>query len=222
MAIAAFPTATRGLLPAALRSLQDHHPLLSVESHEREPAKAVPLLVRGAVDVVIVDEWFHDEPTPPPGVEMTHLLDDVADLALPAGHELTSSGAAVDLSGCAHEQWISWTAGEFGHDWLRAALVEHHPGLRLTHTAGEHQTILALVAAGLGMALMPRLGGGRRRRGWRSGSYSPRSPGASSPCGAPTPHSGRPSVQRSRRSPPLRAQDDTGVVEGRVEVGGEA
>ncbi|GAA1139895.1 hypothetical protein GCM10009583_07200 [Ornithinicoccus hortensis] len=160
MAIAAFPTATRGLLPAALRSLQDHHPLLSVESHEREPAKAVPLLVRGAVDVVIVDKWFHGEPTPPPGVEMTHLLDDVADLALPAGHELTSSGAAVDLSDCAHEQWISWTAGEFGHDWLHGALVEHHPGLRLTHTAGEHQTILALVAAGLGMALMPRLGRG--------------------------------------------------------------
>lgn len=160
MAIAAFATATRTFVPAALRRLTADHPLLQVESHEHEPADAIPLLDRGDVDIAVIDEWFHTDPALPEGIEAAHLLDDVADLAVPAAHELTNSDKAVDLRACAHENWISWHSGEFGHDWLSNELQQHHPNLHFAHTAGEHQTILALVEADLGIALMPRLGRG--------------------------------------------------------------
>lgn len=160
MAIAAFATATRSFVPAALRRLTADHPLLQVESHEHEPADAIPLLDRGDVDIAVIDEWFRSDPVLPEGIEAAHLLDDVADLAVPVEHELADSDEVIDLRTCAHEDWISWHSGEFGHDWLSSELQAQHPNLHFAHTAGEHQSILALVEAGLGIALMPRLGRG--------------------------------------------------------------
>lgn len=160
LAIAAFATATRAFVPDALRRLSADHPLLHLESHEHEPVAAVPLLTHGDIDIAVIDEWFHTDPVVPEGIEAVHLLDDVADLALPTGHELAEADQVIDLRDCARENWISWRSGEFGRDWLSSELQQHHPDLHFAHTAGEHQSILALVEAGLGIALMPRLGRG--------------------------------------------------------------
>lgn len=161
MTIAAFATAMRTIVSAALRTLPSTYPLLRVQSHEHEPADAIQLLAQGDIDVAIIDEWFQPRPGLPDGIEATHLLDDVADLALPADHRLATSNTPIDVGDCADEPWISWRAGEFGHDWLHRVLAGHHPDPHFAHTAGEHQTLLALVDAGLGIALMPRLGRGR-------------------------------------------------------------
>jgi DNA-binding transcriptional LysR family regulator len=160
LSIAAFATATRAILPAALRSLHSDYTLLEVESHELEPTQAISGLVRGDVDIAVIDEWFRPEPDLPDSLASAHLIDDVADLAVPAEHALATAPGHVELNGCTDETWISWLPGEFGHEWLCAELGRYQPGLRFPHTAGEHQTILALVEAGLGIALMPRLGRG--------------------------------------------------------------
>lgn len=160
MAIAAFATATRTILPAALRQLRQQHPHLRLESHEHEPAPALTLLMRGEVDVAVIDEWFRPHPDLPEGIQAVHLLDDVTDLALPADHWLADTDQVIGLGTCADERWITWGEGAFGHDWLRRELRHHRPEPVFAHTAGEHQTLLALVAAGLGIALVPRLGRG--------------------------------------------------------------
>lgn len=51
-------------------------------------------------------------------------------------------------------------AGRVCHDWLVRTLraAGHEPDL--VHTAEENPTLVALVAAGLGIALIPRLGRG--------------------------------------------------------------
>lgn len=58
------------------------------------------------------------------------------------------------------ERWVSQPPGRVCHDWLvrtlRAAGFE--PDIR--HQAEENPTLTALVAAGLGVALIPRLGRG--------------------------------------------------------------
>src|SRR5437764_11062784 len=94
MAIAAFATATRALLPAALRQLRDDHPSLRVESRESEPAEALGLLTRGEVDLAVIDEWFNSAPPLPDTLHAAHLLDDVTDLAFPANCSLASAGPA--------------------------------------------------------------------------------------------------------------------------------
>ena len=160
MAIAAFATAARALLPASLRQLRDAHPRLRVESRESEPAEALGLLSRGEVDLAVIDEWFASAPPLPDTMHAVHLLDDITDLALPATHPLASAGSPIELRACRDAPWITWGPGQFGHDWLQRALREHPGDLDIAHTANEHQTLLALVAADLGVAIVPRLGRG--------------------------------------------------------------
>lgn len=54
MAIAAFATATRTVLPPAPRRLRDQHPCLRLEPREQDPASALRLLLRGDVDIALV------------------------------------------------------------------------------------------------------------------------------------------------------------------------
>lgn len=160
MAIAAFATAARALLPPALAELTDRYPSLQVTSRENEPEESLELLARGELDLAVIDEWPHTPRPLPTVVTHAHLFDDVADLAMPTGHRLARAEAAPRLADCEGEPWISWTAGQFGHGWLARTLSGANVEPDIRHTAGEHQTLLALVAAGLGLALMPRLGRG--------------------------------------------------------------
>ncbi|MFI1953786.1 LysR family transcriptional regulator [Streptomyces xinghaiensis] len=157
--IGAFPTAARGLLPAALRTLRGEHPRLRVRLRELEPDDAVPGTVRGDLDLAVVLDWYNKPLSLPGGLTKAPLLDDPADVAIPAGHRLAGRDEA-DLEDFAGDEWVSWPQGEFCHDWLMLTLRGKGIEPRVSHMAGEHHTQLALVAAGLGVAVAPRLGRG--------------------------------------------------------------
>src|SRR5262249_12161488 len=88
LTIAAFATAARGLAPAALHGLAEAHPALAVALHEIEPADSVPLLMRGAVDLALAQDWANAPLALPEGLSRAPLLDDIADIALPEDHHL--------------------------------------------------------------------------------------------------------------------------------------
>jgi DNA-binding transcriptional LysR family regulator len=172
LTIASFATAARGLAPQSVRRLNDAHPALSVALHEMEPHEAVPLLVRGDVDLVIAQDWANAPLALPEGLAKAPLLDDVADVALPAGHRLASREtiALADLGG---EPWITWPQGSICHDWLLHTLRTAGREPEIRHTAAEGATQLALVGAGLGAAVVPRLGRGPLPDGVRIVGVSP-------------------------------------------------
>jgi DNA-binding transcriptional LysR family regulator len=157
VAIAAFATAGRGLLPGVLRDLRSRYPDLSVSLSEREPHEAIPALRRGHLDVAVVQDWADGVLTVPEGLSRRDLLDDPFDVALPVDHPLADrdSVAVKELAG---DDWISWSTGQICHDWLVRTLRTDGIEPRVVHTASEHSTQLALVAAGLGVAVIPRLG----------------------------------------------------------------
>ncbi|RCG31499.1 LysR family transcriptional regulator [Sphaerisporangium album] len=157
LAIAAFATAARGLLPDVLRDLRSRHPDLWVTLSEREPHEAVPALRRGLLDVAVVQDWPDDVLAVPDDLVRRHLLDDTFDLALPVGHPLARR-ERVAVKELAGDDWISWSAGQICHDWLVRTLRADGAEPRVVHTASEHSTQIALVAAGLGVAVIPRLG----------------------------------------------------------------
>lgn len=157
IAIAAFATAARGLLPGALRDLRSRYPDLSARMSEQEPRQAIPALSRGHLDIAVVQDWADDMLTVPASLSRQDLLDDLFDVALPAGHPLAGRGR-IAIGELAGDDWISWSAGEICHDWLVRTLRAHGAEPRVVHTASEHSTQLALVAAGLGAAVIPRLG----------------------------------------------------------------
>ncbi|WP_083982684.1 LysR family transcriptional regulator [Actinomadura hibisca] len=157
LSIAGFSTAVRGLLPPAIVALRERHPSLRLEVCEHEPDVSLPRLVRGDVDIAVVQDWFNAPLDLPDGLMKAPLLDDVADVALPAGHPLAQRHT-LELDELAGENWITWTPGSVCHDWLMQTLRARGVEPRVVHTAADYSTQLALVASGLGICVIPRLG----------------------------------------------------------------
>ncbi|MEU5365066.1 LysR family transcriptional regulator [Streptomyces sp. NPDC005925] len=155
--LAAFPTAARGLFPAALAALRAEHPDLRVRSRELEPERGVAGVVRGDLDLAVVLDWYNKPMPVPDGLVKAQLLDDPADVALPAGHRFADR-AEVDLAECAEEEWITWGEGEFCHEWLMFTLRSKGIEPNIVHRAAETHTQLGLVAVGLGVCIAPLLG----------------------------------------------------------------
>lgn len=157
--LAAFATAARGLGPVVVPRLRSEYPELVVRIHEQDPAESLAAVAHGVIDVAIVQDWPSAPTVLPSGLERTTLFDDVVDLAVPAGHRLAGVDV-VDAAELGGESWITWPHGSTCHDWLvrtlRAAGIEPD----VAHSVGEHPTQLALVAAGLGVGIVPRLGRG--------------------------------------------------------------
>jgi len=109
------------------------------------------------LDLAIVQDWADDPLTIPEGLAQHHLLDDRFDLALPADHPLADR-TDISVQELADQEWIGWSPGQICHDWLIRTLRKHDIEPNIAHTASEHSTQLALVAAGLGAAVIPRLG----------------------------------------------------------------
>jgi DNA-binding transcriptional LysR family regulator len=172
LTVGAFATAARGLAPAVLRRMELAHPDLQVTLHELEPSDSIPLLERGGVDLVVAQDWVNAPLALPEGLVKAPLLDDVADIALPRRHRLARR-TTIALDDLAGEPWITWPLGSICHDWLMQTLRRHGHDPRVRHTALEYATQLALVAAGQGAAVLPRLGRGSLPAGVRVVGVTP-------------------------------------------------
>lgn len=155
--LSAFPTAARGLFPTALSALRAAHPALRVRSCELEPERGIAGVVRGDLDLAVVLDWYNKPLPVPDGLVKAPVLDDPADVALPAGHRLAGR-AEADLAEFAEDEWITWGEGEFCHEWLVFTLRSKGIEPIIGHRAAETHTQLALVAAGLGVCIAPLLG----------------------------------------------------------------
>jgi DNA-binding transcriptional LysR family regulator len=155
--IAGFATAARAILPQTVARLRKDHEQLRLRVSERQPDEAIRLVVAGHLDIALVNDWMNAPLVLPEGLERLLIMNDAVDLAVPAEHPLAQR-ASVELTELCAEPWITWPHGAICHEWLTQTLRQHGLTPEVTHTAEEHQTQLAMVAAGLGIAVMPRLG----------------------------------------------------------------
>ncbi|MER5952095.1 LysR family transcriptional regulator [Streptomyces sp. NPDC001904] len=159
LSIAAFASAARGLLPGALAALAQRHPALDARLTEVDPHLSVDLVAKGAVDLAVAHDWDIAPLPAPAGLEQAVIGDDLCDLLVPAGHPLAGREAVrrAELGG---ERWVSQPAGRVCHDWLVRTMRGAGFEPEIVHRADENPTLVALVAAGLGVAVIPRLGRG--------------------------------------------------------------
>ena len=157
--IAGFATAARAILPQTVARLRKQHRQLKLRVSERQPDEAIRLVVAGHLDIALVNDWMNAPLVLPDGVQRVLIMNDPVDLAVPADHPLAGR-PSVQLTELSTEPWITWPYGAICHEWLTQTLRQHGLTPEVTHTAEEHQTQLAMVAAGLGIAVMPRLGRG--------------------------------------------------------------
>jgi DNA-binding transcriptional LysR family regulator len=118
------------------------------------------------VDLAVAHDWDIAPLPAPEGVERCAIGDDACDVLLPAGHRLAGRERLV-RSDVAAERWICQPPGSVCHDWLVRTLREAGREPDMAFQVGEYGTQVALVAAGLGIALVPRLGRGAVPEGVR-------------------------------------------------------
>jgi len=155
--VAAFSTAIRGLIAPALPPVLAAHPDLRVTLAEREPWDAVAAVASGQADLGVAHSWG-DLPLPVPGhLARTVLGRDLAEVIVRRDHRLAGRAAVTprDLTG---EEWAATPEGSICRQWLLRMYdgTGHLP--RIAHVSMEFDTHLALVRAGLGIALIPRMG----------------------------------------------------------------
>ncbi|MFD6896243.1 LysR family transcriptional regulator [Rhodococcus sp. NPDC060086] len=151
--IALFPSGAALLLPAVLDLVTDSG--VDIDAQDEDvPASAVPPLLAD-YDVVLT---HRDERAPAlsgPRVATTGLLREPIDLVLPPGHRLAGRDE-VRLGDLADENWISVRGGFPVDDVLLSVTAATGVEPRVVHRINDFHVIEELVAAGRGVALMPR------------------------------------------------------------------
>lgn len=156
LTIAAFATAVKGLMPGVIAQLTREHPELDVRLIDVDPYPAADMIARGEVDLAVVQDWPLT-PLPVTGeVSREDLGHDPVDLLMPAAHPLAGHAVltAADLRG---QRWISVPPGNICHDCLMRTLRDVGEEPDVAVYAGEFSAYPPLIAAGLGMAMVPRL-----------------------------------------------------------------
>ncbi len=158
--IAAFPTAARAILPGVIAQLGQDHPRLTVTLRDLETAESLAALRLDEVDLALVD--VYDEATwiVEPSIELLEVGSDplyVAAPGEPAPGEPRMGGRPTELASLATTPWIMDTEGSN----IRGAVVRacaragFEPQVRAA--CRDYSVIIALVEAGLGVAILPGL-----------------------------------------------------------------
>jgi DNA-binding transcriptional LysR family regulator len=151
-----FSTAAAALLPQVATRVRARHPGAAVQIIEADPTECYDLLLADRADLAVVVATAGLPSSTDPRFDQEPLLDDPLDLLLPADHPLAAQRSAL-LSQTAAEPWILDRPGRPYHQLVLTACAEAGFTPTVAHEASEWETGAALVAAGLGIALIPRL-----------------------------------------------------------------
>lgn len=155
--LTAFSTAMRGLIAPAVGDLRTAHPTLTLTLAEREPWDTVDLVASGQSDLGVVHSWGDVLLAIPDHLASTPVAKDVADVIVRRDHVLARR-KRVRPHDLVDEDWIATPEGTICRQWLTRMYDGTGRLPRIAHQSLEFDSHLALVRAGLGIALVPRLG----------------------------------------------------------------
>jgi len=153
---ASFPTAGATLMPRAIAGFRASHPGVEVTLAEGEPEEIAARLRAGEFDLVLLFEFSGVGERLGTGLRRFELFDDPLHLALRRDHPLAGR-KRLRLEDLREESWVQTAAS--------SPCAKHV--IRSCHAAGfepsvsfesdDYQTVQGLVAAGVGVALIPQL-----------------------------------------------------------------
>jgi DNA-binding transcriptional LysR family regulator len=148
--IGAFATAEAALVPRAMVAFQRDFPRVELSLAEGLTATHVARLRAGELDVAVLNVAKGQTLDVP----VTHLLDDPPFVALPPAHRLAGR-KALELGELAAEHWIAGSTTV--EDTLIGACLRSGFRPAVRYVVKEWTAKLGLVAAGLGITLVPSL-----------------------------------------------------------------
>ena len=151
--IAAFSSAARTVVPAAIELLLAEHPDVEVEVLDEDPGEALPLLRLGDRDVVLGHDFPFEAPLADPAFHRVDLMDDELALALgPSRHDLVPDFRELEGQ--------PWIAGHLGTSCntvvVRACRAAGHEPVVIGRS-NDYGVILQLVGRDLGISIAPRI-----------------------------------------------------------------
>ncbi|WP_414945286.1 LysR family transcriptional regulator [Amycolatopsis sp. cmx-11-32] len=149
--LASFASAITMVVAPAIAALRAGSPGVSVLVQDVEGHASITLLLDGEVDLAITEEYRLSPRTDESRLTRFPLYVEPFDVVLPTAHRLAKS-SEVDIDELADDDWIAPKPGNPCRDVLM--IVCANPGIR--HVSDDFHAITTLVAAGEGVALVPR------------------------------------------------------------------
>ena len=173
--MASFPSAGATLMPLAIARFRARHPDVSLTLAEGEPEEIGPRLRAGEFDLALLFEFAGVRERPSAGLRTDQLLIDPMHIALPAEHRLATK-PALTLGDLREEGWVQTSASSPCARHVVRSCVAAGFEPRVTFESDDYETVQGLVAAGVGVALIPRLALSRVHPGIVVRALAPRSP----------------------------------------------
>ncbi|GAB6902885.1 LysR substrate-binding domain-containing protein [Kineosporia succinea] len=154
--VATLPSAVAAVLGPAMSQLRTERPGLQIHARDMDIRGAIRALDAGEVDIAITVDHpggpRHDDPR----YARFDLISDILDVVLPDDHPQAGC-AEIDLALLAHDEWISSNPNDACSAIAdnACATAGFRPDVR--HWTMEYDALAALVAAGAGVGLLPRL-----------------------------------------------------------------
>jgi DNA-binding transcriptional LysR family regulator len=172
---ASFPTAGATLMPQAIAAFRASHPGVEVTLSEGEPEEIAPRLRAGEFDLVLLFEFEGVGERLGAGMRRFELFDDPLHVALAAEHPLADR-KRLELADLAEEPWIQTSADSpcAGHVVRCCHAAGFEPSV--SFESDDYQTVQGLVAAGVGVAMIPELAHSTIREDIKVRALHPASP----------------------------------------------
>nr|WP_201761813.1 LysR family transcriptional regulator [Nonomuraea sp. K271] len=152
--VACFATAISAVLAPATTALRVSAPGLRVRVRDAEGDQSLAMLLDGEVDLAIAVEYRDAPDASDRRLSRLPLYAEPFDLVLPRDHPLAGSATLESL---ASETWIGPYPGNPVHDVIAFACRQAGFTPDLAHCSDDFRAVVALVGAGAGVALVPRL-----------------------------------------------------------------
>ena len=153
--LASFPTAGATLMPLAIAAFRSAHPEVTLSLVEGEPEELIPRLRDGEFDLGLIFE-FEGTGELGPGLRSAPLFEDPMKLALPKGHRLARK-EEVTLADLSDDAWVQTSeASACARHVVRVCRAAGFEP-RVSFESDDYLTVQGLVAAGVGVALIPQL-----------------------------------------------------------------
>jgi DNA-binding transcriptional LysR family regulator len=145
-------SAALSIFPAAVRTHRRAFPQVHLDMVEGLTRAHVQAVEDNLLDLAVV----RGPVAPSPGVEVETVFREPLFAAIPASHPL-AAGRGIHLGDLRGEPMVLFPrplAPEF-HDWITRLCMERGFVPQVAHNGAEYQTILSLVAAEVGISLVP-------------------------------------------------------------------
>lgn len=154
--IGAVASALRALVPQVLQTLTAQHPQLEPTLRDGEIVELIPALRARRLDAVIIESWSNRPAAVPPGLQLAYLITEDAHLAVSHHHPLAHR-PVVTLAELNDQVWTSCPPGTDAHEALVQTLRTHNAHCDVRYCVADYVSQLALVAADLAVAMVPRM-----------------------------------------------------------------